>query len=406
MDDAERMSCQEYLPCLFILVADGGRFQGLTRALDKQYLMDKDAYLTTMPQVFKLLEKYKAEVGATEQNTDSAGESGVSFAQDDDWQLNTTCYICGEHDRGVNDCPDRKATYTARKANKVVDHAAVSEEAVDVTLSPPHSVASVPSSDRAVYFERFQRYMDMLEATKNLDVGFIQVVKQSESGHSLFSHGIVPTIETTHVQGKYVLFAAVKNSPVKRFNIDSHKMYLYSCATYHSAFVRWMLDDVKTVTTVMKGNCNAGVSTSNEKVFNGLWNLCLNEQGIVNLLSIPRLEKDGYTIDYNTNQDWVVTTPERKCLLFKKDTGMCEGMPYLDVQDNHEALVLLQTVREKFVLFTERQVNLAIASRDIQARVAHPTDEKFKHMISRKSLDNCTIVFNDVTNTSAIFGPN
>ena len=67
---------------------------------------------------------------------------------------------------------------------------------------------------------------------------------------------------------------------------------------------------------------------------------------------------------------------------------MCKGMPYLDVRYNTEALVLLQTVREKFGLFTERQVNRAIASRDMQARVAHPTDEKFKHMVSGKSLVN------------------
>ena len=115
--------------------------------------------------------------------------------------------------------------------------------------------------------------------------------------------------------------------------------------------MRWVLDDVKTVTTVLQGNCNAGVSTSNEKGFYGLWNFWLNEQGIANLLSIPQLEKDGYTIDYNTKRDWVVTTPEGKCF-FLKETGMCKGMPYLDVRDNHEALFLLQTVREKLGLFT------------------------------------------------------
>ena len=38
MDDAERMSCGEYLSCLFILVDDGGRFQGLKPILDNQYL--------------------------------------------------------------------------------------------------------------------------------------------------------------------------------------------------------------------------------------------------------------------------------------------------------------------------------------------------------------------------------
>ena len=88
-----------------------------------------------------------------------------------------------------------------------------------------------------------------------------------------------------------------------------------------------MLDDVKTIPTVLQGKFNLGVSTSNEKGFYGLWNFWLNDQGIANLLSDPQLEKDGYTMDYNTKRDWVVTTPEGKCLLFKKDTGMCEGMP-------------------------------------------------------------------------------
>ena len=138
--------------------------------------------------------------------------------------------------------------------------------------------------------------MDMLEATKNLDVGFIQFGKQSESGHSLFSQGTVPNIETTAVQGKHVLFAAIKNSPVTRFTLDLHKLYLYSCATYHSAFVRWMLDDVNTVTTVLQGNSNAGVSTSNEKGFYGLWNFWINEQGNANLISIPQHENNKCTI--------------------------------------------------------------------------------------------------------------
>ena len=60
----------------------------------------------------------------------------------------------------------------------------------------------------------------------------------------------------------------------------------------------------------------------------------------MNLLSVPQLEKDGYIIDYNTERDWVVTAPSDKCVLFKTDSvGLCAGMPYLDVRENHEALV-------------------------------------------------------------------
>ena len=93
---------QRVFSCLFILVAGGGRFQGLKCARDNQNLMDKDPYPTTMPQSLKLLEKYKAEFDATEQNADSDGESGVAFAQADAWQLNTTCYSCGDLGPGLN----------------------------------------------------------------------------------------------------------------------------------------------------------------------------------------------------------------------------------------------------------------------------------------------------------------
>jgi hypothetical protein len=53
-------------------------------------------------------------------------------------------------------------------------------------------------------------------------------------------------------------------------------------------------------------------------------------------------------------------------------------MPYLDIRENHEALVLIQTVRKNFGKFTEHQVNRAIAARDMQVGMAHPTDESFK----------------------------
>eukprot|EP00957_Ditylum_brightwellii_P022656 1708533-Ditylum_brightwellii.AAC.1 len=81
---------------------------------------------------------------------------------------------------------------------------------------------------------------------------------------------------------------------------------------YHSAFVHNMLSDVKAVEMVLQGNCNTGVSTSKEKGVYGLWSFWLNKKGIANLLSILQLEKDGYTIDYNTKRNWVVTTPSGK----------------------------------------------------------------------------------------------
>ena len=47
----------------------------------------------------------------------------------------------------------------------------------------------------------------------------------------------------------------------------------------------------------------------------------------------------------------------------------------MDIRENHEALVLIQTVCENFGKLTERQVKRDIAERDMQALLAHPTDE-------------------------------
>ena len=47
-----------------------------------------------------------------------------------------------------------------------------------------------------------------------------------------------------------------------------------------------------------------------------------------------------------------------------------------------------------------------IESCGIQARMAHPTDEKFKLLVSSKILDNFSVVASDVTNTCNLFVPN
>ena len=81
-------------------------------------------------------------------------------------------------------------------------------------------------------------------------------------------------------------------------------------------------------------------------------------------------------------------------------------MPYLDIHGNHDAFVMIQTVRDKFGMFTEKQVEKAIESRDMQAHMAHPTYDNFKQLVISKFLDNCYVVASDVTNARTLFGPN
>ena len=157
----------------------------------------------------------------------------------------------------------------------------------------------------------------------------------------------------------------------ERVVLEWWMLYLDSCTTYHSAYVKWLMSDVHFVNTVLHGNCNAGVTSTNEKGTYGLWEFWLNSQGIANLLSTPQLERDGYEIDYNTKREWVVTTPSGESIVFKRDTGVCAGMPYINMCEHHEGFAMIETVHKNFKGFTRKQVKDAILTRDEQAMVAY-----------------------------------
>ena len=152
------------------------------------------------------------------------------------------------------------------------------------------------------------------------------------------------------------------------------KLYLDSCATYHSTFVDWCLENVHDVSMHLTGHCNAGTTTCKQKGYYGVFKMWLNKNGIANLLSIPQLEQDGFVIDYNTKRNWTVTTPQGKDIVFKKDTGLCEGMSYINMREHQEGVAMLETVRNNFEGYTKKQVENAILARKMKAMVAHPQD--------------------------------
>ena len=50
----------------------------------------------------------------------------------------------------------------------------------------------------------------------------------------------------------------------------------------------------------MNVNCNAGTTRMTKRVTYGRLRVWLNENGIVNLISIPKLEADGYVVRTDT----------------------------------------------------------------------------------------------------------
>ena len=89
----------------------------------------------------------------------------------------------------------------------------------------------------------------------------------------------------------------------------------------------------------------------------------LNENGIANLISIPKLEADGYVVRTDTKGEWQVVTPEVETIPFKHDKGICVGMPYIDLREFKQGLVLIKTVRKNMGGFTHEKIEGAKLSR-------------------------------------------
>ena len=83
----------------------------------------------------------------------------------------------------------------------------------------------------------------------------------------------------------------------------------------------------------MKVCCNAGTTSTSRQRSYGQSRVWLNEQGIADLLSVPMLEESGYIVSSHTKKEWEVTNPEGVIITFKRDTGICKGMPYIDLRE-------------------------------------------------------------------------
>ena len=120
----------------------------------------------------------------------------------------------------------------------------------------------------------------------------------------------------------------------RRNTLDRWKCYLDSCALYHTFFVREFLKNIKEDGSTMDGNCNAGSVLLKEKGWYKNFQVWLNDRGTVNLLSIPMLEETGYKVSTHTDGDWKVTTLRGKVIVFNRDIGIYNRMPYIDLREH------------------------------------------------------------------------
>jgi hypothetical protein len=189
--------------------------------------------------------------------------------------------------------------------------------------------------------------------------------------------------------------------------LDPCWLYLNSTSSFHQVFMEEHLDNLLLTGATLRANCNAGTNFATKKGWHrdlfDLWLVC---NGMDNLLSLPQLEVDGFTVSYHTRSNWIVTTPCGKEITFlQEDIGVCRGFLYIDMQSMDTTVAMIQTIHQHYKGFTKHEVKDAFVDCKAQAMTGLPTDAQFVEMVRNNTIKNCFIKPVHITNALTIFSP-
>ena len=91
-----------------------------------------------------------------------------------------------------------------------------------------------------------------------------------------------------------------------------------------------------------------------------LFDMWLVYNGIANLLSVPRLGKEGFLLTCDTMTTCTIQCPDVTVLKLKRDKGLCDRFPSLDLTQHKDAVAMIQIVRQNYESYTKRDVKKAI----------------------------------------------
>eukprot|EP00956_Cyclotella_meneghiniana_P039180 scaffold167175_cov42-Cyclotella_meneghiniana.AAC.1 len=377
------LSCEDYLACLLIRISNEEKYGSVKKGLDNMNLFQQDTYPKTIEEAHRYLQNYKPESrsGGRQNRGGPSDRQGVAFPEPS--QKKWDCHGCGANDHMVRDCTK------------------ISKEEKKKILEQMRGGTFKKGQAHSEVTEEQGELNDVLDGVANVNVTLEEASIESADG-----------AEDLDVFDGVGFLTPSGSKANERLSCGDHKLFLDSCATNHTMCTEKFLSRLHLTKVYLRQNCNAGSKLTNRQ---GYWNgipFWVNNTGIANLLSIPKLEKHGWIIKYKTGGEWQALSPGGQLLKFKKDTGLCNGMPYLDlskpkdfISQVPEGFAFVETVRKNMEGFTQEEVRQATKARDAMAMMAHPPIDKMKHMVSRTNLaNNIPFTVSDLNNSELLFG--
>ena len=95
---------------------------------------------------------------------------------------------------------------------------------------------------------------------------------------------------------------------------------------------------------------------------------------------------------------------DKDTVCFHKDG---QGLPYIDLDTSvyNAATILVQTIRRNYKGFTKKDIKASKAARKLQGMIGSLSEKDYGGMVSSNMIKNFPIDSTDVSNASAIFGP-
>ena len=93
----------------------------------------------------------------------------------------------------------------------------------------------------------------------------------------------------------------------------------------------------------------------------------------------------------------IAFTPDGTHTVFKRDTVLCNLMLYIIMHESQAAVAMVQTVGINFEGYNKKQVDKDVLDLKVQTMVGHPNEERFKHMVGSKILNDLPMKVEYVT---------